>query len=316
MVALLLGTTVTSCKGKSKADKVNDSIAVMMGKMEGTDFKAGLQQNPDMAMQIDKDQVLRGMMTVINMDTTKSSQSYIYGLKQGMRIYQELSQLEMQGINVDRRLYMNELKKVLESKDTINFDKMQKEMGELQNKLAALKDKSLKIRGEENLEAGKKYVDELLKGNDGYKKANSGAIYKIVEQGKGESFNETSVVDAKLLMKDINGNVLQNMSKPQPLPLAQIKQDPVFGKLYDIIKGMKPGAKATIVIPGDQIPEGMGLAPNMTYIFEITTVGLHPEPPRPAHTQAQNPSGDNAGQQPQPAPKPAAKQPAPTPAKK
>ena len=270
-------SSATDSKGSDShsTTALEDSLSQTMGDMAGTDLKAGFQQNPDMEQQIDKDEFLKGMMAVIEMDTTKKSQSYMYGLQQGMRIYQELSQLEMQGVNVNRKLYINELKKAVESKDTLDLAKMQQDMQTKQNNANDMRERALKAKSEKNLAAGKKYVEELLKKDKDFKPATSGVYYKIENAGNGASFTDASVIDAKLLLKDINGNVLQNMSEPQPLPLAQIKQDPIFGKLYDIIKGMKPGAKATIVIPGDQIPEDMGLAPNMTYIFEITTVGLH-----------------------------------------
>ena len=284
MVALLVGTTVTGCKGKSQADKTNDSIAEMMGKIEGTQMKARFQQSPEMLEQLNKDEFLKGMMTVINMDTTKNSQSYISGLQAGMQIYQQLAQLEAQGIKVDRKVFLNEFKRLVESKDTLDLSKMDAEMQNMQTKVNTMKERVLKVKGQENLAAGKQYIDELMKKDGGYKKANSGVIYKIEEPGKGESFTDTTVVDAKMMCKDINGVVLMNMGTPQPLPLAQIKSHPIFGKLHDIIKGMKPGAKVIAVIPGDQIPtEMMGISPNMTLVCELTTVGVHKEEPRPAH---------------------------------
>ena len=305
MAALILGSTITGCKVKSQADKINDSIAQLMGKMEGADLKAQFQNIPDLDEQLDKDQYLKGMMSVIKMDTTKSSKSYILGLQQGLRVYQELAQLEVQGINVDRRLFLNEFKKMLDDKKPIDIN-----MTEMQTKLYDLQTKSLNIKAQENLAAGKKYIDELMKKDNGYKKTNSGIIYKIVEQGSGESFNDASVVDIKLLLKDMNGNVYQNISKPRSLPLAGMKQDPIFANLYDIVKGMKPGAKVIAVIPGDQSSSEMrGLSPNLTFVVEITTVGLSKNEERPAPSQY--PGGRNAQSAPQPAPQPAAPQPAP-----
>ncbi|MBR5639749.1 MAG: hypothetical protein IKW83_08295 [Muribaculaceae bacterium] len=310
---LVLGTI--SCKGSGASDSsdksstesstakrsttaLEDSLADNLGNMAGIDLKAGLQQNPDMEMQLDIDEFLKGMTSVIEMDTTKSSQSYIMGLQQGLRVYQEIAQLEAQGINVDRKRYLNEFKKVIDSKDSINFEKVQQEMQTKQIQVQDMKTRALKIRGEENLAAGKKYIDELMKKDNGYQKDASGVIYKIVNQGNGESFNDASVVDTKMLLKDINGNVLENMSKPQPLPLAQMKQHPLFAKLYDIVKGMKPGAKVLAVIPGDLIPtEQMGISPNTTLLIEITTEGLHKAESKSSPAQQTN-SGQAQVQQP------------------
>ncbi len=38
VAVLLVGTTVTSCKGKSESDKLNDSIAEALGNFMGTNL--------------------------------------------------------------------------------------------------------------------------------------------------------------------------------------------------------------------------------------------------------------------------------------
>lgn len=309
MAVVLLGTTVTGCKGKqSEADKINDSIAEMMGKMSGYDLKADFQENSQQYENLDKDEFLKGMMTVINMDTTKNNQSYLAGIQAGMRLYQQLAQSEAQGIKIDRKIFLNEFKKIIESKDSLDMAKVQKEMDDMQNKVTDMKDRAMKIKGQENLTAGKNYIDDLLKKDNTYKKATSGVIYKMVEQGQGEAFNDTAVIDVKMSVKDINNNVLMNINKPQPLPMAQMKGHPLFAKLFDLIKGMKPGSKMIAVIPGDLLQtEMMGMSPNMTLICEVTTVGLHKEEPRPA------PQAYPGRPRPGSGPKPAPAQPKPQP---
>ena len=116
------------------------------------------------------------------------------------------------------------------------------------------------------------------------------------------------VDDVKMSVKDINNNVLMNINKPQPLPMAQMKGHPLFAKLFDLIKGMKPGSKMIAVIPGDLLQtEMMGMSPNMTLICEVTTVGLHKEEPRPA------PQAYPGRPRPGSGPKPAPAQPKPQP---
>ena len=304
MAVVLLGTTVTGCKGKkSEADKINDSIAEMMGKMSGYDLKADFQENSQQYDNLDKDEFLKGMLTVINMDTTKNNQSYLAGLQAGMRLYQQLVQSEAQGIKIDRKIFLNEFKKIIESKDSLDMTKLQKEMDDMQNKVTGMKERAMQIKGQENLAAGKNYIDELMKKDDGYKKATSGVIYKIVEQGKGEAFNDTAVIDVKMTVKDLNNNVLINTGKPQPLPMAQVKGHPLFAKLFDLIKGMKPGSKMIAIIPGDLIQtQMMGISPNMTLTCEINTVGIHQEEPRPAPQAYPGRPAPAPGPKPQPAP--------------
>lgn len=281
MAALLLGSTVTGCKGKTEQEKINDSIAQLMGKMEGVKIKTDFQDNPKMS-QLDKDQYIRGIMSVVKLDTTNNNLSYIEGIERGIKLYYQLYQLEERGISIDRKLYLNEFKKILDNKEPIDLKKYNEEEALLKD----LTKRSLILKGKENLAAGKKYIEEQMKKDNGYKKHDSGIVYKIVEQGNGETFYDESVVDVKILLKDINNKVYINTtSEPMPASIGQMKQDPIFNKLYDIAKAMKPGSKVIAIIPGDQIPtEMMGLSPNLTLVCELTTVGLHKEEPRPAQS--------------------------------
>lgn len=139
MAILLLGSFVTGCKGNSQSNATNDSIAKYMGKMQGTIIKEQFQQDKEMSKQFDQDQYIKGMMTVINMDSTKNNRSYVQGLEEGMKLYKELLELENQGISVNRSIYLKEFRAVIEDKDSLDLKKVEKEIEDMRNKLDAFK---------------------------------------------------------------------------------------------------------------------------------------------------------------------------------
>lgn len=121
LATLVIGSAITSCKGKSQSDSINDSIATTMGKLTAAEIKASLHNDPEMSEQLlDKDQYLKGVMTMINMDTTKKNQSYIRGLKKGMQVLEEIIELEEQGITVDRRVFLDIFKEIIYDKKELD----------------------------------------------------------------------------------------------------------------------------------------------------------------------------------------------------
>ena len=98
MVALLVGT-MASCNGNkagddSKSSKINDSIAMQMGQLIGSQLKM-MQEQPG-ADEFDQAQILKGIETILKSDTTKRTRSYNQGLAIGMQILAGLEQTEQQ----------------------------------------------------------------------------------------------------------------------------------------------------------------------------------------------------------------------------
>jgi len=288
LVAMLLGT-MASCKGKTESQKVNDSVAEMTGKMMGTNLKFSLQQNQQMAQQLNKDELIKGIMAVVNMDTTKNSQSYINGLQIGMQIYGQIAQLESQGISIDRRLVINELKKAFydKTKAPLDINKIQEEMTLMTTEYQALINRALIIKGKENEAEGQKYMQEQMKKDKDFKQTKSGIAYKVIKEGSGENFKETDYVDVAYVGKHVNGKEFDNsQGKAVPLPMQQLT--PGFREMLTL---MKPGSKVIAIIPGklaygeDGDPRA-GIGPNETLVFEITAQGVRQAQPMPANAQS------------------------------
>lgn len=322
IAALLVGTTVTGCKGKSESNKLNDSIAEILGKMTGTQLKAQLQFNPNMANDLDKDQLMKGMIDVFNMDTTKNSQSYIQGLQWGMQFYHQLAQLEVQGVHVDRKLFINEFKKALEGKDTLKLETLEQEFQNTQMQIMGMIERAQKAKGAENGEAGKQYIAEQIKKDKDFKKTKSGIAYKIVKEGKGDNFVDDDIVNVSYVGKHIDGRVFDT-SNGKEVPFTMQGVVPGFS---EVLKLMKPGSKVIAIIPGELAYQDRGdgrkIGPNETLVFEITAgtakkapaqdAEVAPAPGRPAPAPGRPAPGRPAPGRPAPAPAPT---PAPTPAK-
>ena len=312
IAALLVGTTVTGCKGKSESNKLNDSIAEILGKMTGTQLKAQLQFNPNMANDLDKDQLMKGMIDVFNMDTTKNSQSYIQGLQWGMQFYHQLAQLEVQGVHVDRKLFINEFKKALEGKDTLKLETLEQEFQNTQMQIMGMIERAQKAKGAENGEAGKQYIAEQIKKDKDFKQTKSGIAYKIVKEGKGNNFVDDDIVNVSYVGKHIDGRVFDT-SNGKEVPFTMQGVVPGFS---EVLKLMKPGSKVIAIIPGELAYQDRGdgrkIGPNETLVFEITAgtakkapaqdAEVAPAPGRPAPAPGRPAPGRPAPGRPAPAP--------------
>lgn len=306
LVALLMGATVTGCKGKSESnDKTNDSIATILGDNYGEMLKSNMKQNPELA-DLDKEQFIKGIETIFKMDTTKTSKSFMMGLRLGTQLFAEIQQLEEMGVTIDRRLLMNEMKKAINSKDSIDMNNPQQMMAmqKMQNDLIRLIGKSLD-------EKGKQYIAEQLKNDKAFKKTKSGIAYKVVKAGSGDNITDGMVANVALVIKRINGKEINNTNgQAYPIPITTDQETSGFNGIIEVLKLMKPGSKVVAIIPGKLAFGEMGnmrsgIGPNETLVCEMTVVDAHKEEPKPEVQEQQGPQSypgrpDNAQPQAQP----------------
>lgn len=305
MVALLVGT-MASCNGNkagdnSKSSEINDSIAIQMGQLIGSQLKM-MQEQPG-AEDLDQAQLMKGLETILKSDTTKRTRSYNQGLGIGLQILAGLLQTEQQSGSIDRKKFIAEMKKAFNSKDSIDMMKLQ----QMQGGMMGLMERASKARGAENDKKGQEYIAEQMKKDKGFKKLSSGLVYKMINPGKGENFNDSAMVDVLYEGKHIDGKVFDS-KKESPVPF-NLKQ--VVPGFRELLTNMKPGAKAIAIIPGSLAygeqgnPQG-GIGPNETLVFEVTAQGIHQQeagsmPGMPGGMHKATPAG-------KPAVKPAVKQ--------
>jgi len=278
MVALLVGT-MASCDGgkgdkSGKGGNLADSISQTLGTMIGYQLKMAEEQG------MDPNEILKGIEAaakLVKNDTSKAARSYNQGLMMGLQLFMSLPDQEATIGKIDQKLMMSSIRKALSSKDSVDMMKMQKVQADLQGMMM----RAMKKKGAENDKAGKKYIQEQIKKDNGFKALANGVYYKVVKAGNGELFNDSATVDVKYVGKHIDGKEFDS-SKGNSVPFNLKMTVPGF---REVITKMKPGEKVIAIIPGDQAygdqgnPQGK-IGPMETLVFEIEAVGVHKEEPK------------------------------------
>lgn len=280
MVAVLIGT-MASCNGEkggsananTSNSKLEDSISLQFGELIGSQIKMMGDQG------LEPSEILKGLEAaakLVKNDTSKSAQAFNQGLMMGLQIFSSMPQQEQMVGKINQKAMMDQIRKTVQSKDSVDMAKMQ----QMQMAIQGMMMRAMQAKGAENDKAGKKYLEEQVKKDKGFKKTASGLAYKVVKEGAGENFNDSATVDVTYVGKHIDGKEFDS-SKGKPVPFNLKMTVPGF---REVISNMKPGTKAIAIIPGalaygDQgNPQG-GIGPNETLVFEITAVGVHKEEP-------------------------------------
>jgi FKBP-type peptidyl-prolyl cis-trans isomerase len=297
MVAVLIGT-MASCNGEkggsanTSNSKLEDSISLQFGELIGSQIKMMGDQG------LEPSEILKGIEAaakLVKNDTSKSAQAFNQGLMMGLQIFSSMPQQEQMVGKINQKAMMDQIRKTVQSKDSVDMAKMQ----QMQMAIQGMMMRAMQAKGAENDKAGKKYLEEQVKKDKGFKKTASGLAYKVVKEGAGENFNDSATVDVTYVGKHIDGKEFDS-SKGKPVPFNLKMTVPGF---REVISNMKPGTKAIAIIPGalaygDQgNPQG-GIGPNETLVFEITAIGVHKEEPSAMPSMPGRPAAA-------PAPKPA-----------
>lgn len=131
-------------------------------------------------------------------------------------------------------------------------------------------------RGQENLERGRRYMEENAK-REGVVTTASGLQYEVITPGKGESYNADKHGDsptAELMYKGtlVDGTVFDQSRQPVKFNIRQ-----VIPGFTEALKLMPVGAKWRVTIPANLAYGANGpgsIGPNSTLIFEMELLGL------------------------------------------
>ena len=261
------------CNSKAGgSNEAMDSLSMAFGDLYG----AGMgQQLRSMDSAINMNEALKGMEYIANADTSKA---FMQGLQMGMQISQLYAGIEQQcGMPINKSLFMKHLKDALLATTPMG----QEEMMAMQSKIEPLLNKAMEQspKAIANKKAGEDYMAKLKNDKD-YTFTKSGIAYKMITPGEGKNFSDSDVVKVIYTGRHINGTEFDKSGEnPVPFNLKQVI--PGFAEMIQL---MKPGSKATVVIPGELAygPQGnRGIEPNETLIFDIETVGLD-DTPKPA----------------------------------
>lgn len=280
MAAAMMLAIATSCNkatsGKINKDDMSDSITMEFAKLQGSGLNFSIQK--DSVNKIDKEALIKGLELSLGInDTTDEGKSKMQGFQMGMQLKQMIATAgdDLQGF--DMELFVKEFKKALRDEKTkLDEDGLKK----MQEQFMKLLERAADKRAEKDAEAvaNKKQGDAFLKNKvakEGFKTTKSGIAYKMEAEGSGDTFKDTDKIDVVYVGKHINDSVF-DQSTDKPAALSPTGVVPGFAEM---LKMMRPGAKATVIIPAKlgygpkgQMPK---IKKNETLVFEIETKGIH-----------------------------------------
>lgn len=131
-------------------------------------------------------------------------------------------------------------------------------------------------RGQENLEKGRRYMEENGK-REGVVTTASGLQYEVIAPGSGETYDAAKHGDAptaEVMYKGtlVDGTVFDQSRQPVKFNIRQ-----VIPGFTEALKLMPVGAKWRVVIPADLAYGANGpgsIGPNSTLVFEMELLGL------------------------------------------
>lgn len=264
----LMGLYFVSCNEKagSGTSPLADTVSMNMGTLMGS---YGEQLKNDST--IDLQQVIKGLEAALNTDT--ANHGYMMGMQMGMQVLSNFMQIKDQyGIDINKRKFVEAFKKSLLA-DSVNREEMMAMNMNMQSLLMRARNEARAPEAKKNKADGEAFLAKKAK-EAGYQKTESGLLYKVITEGKGENFTDKDVVLVNYVGKHIDGKVFdQSKDKPASFPL-----NGVIPGFAEMIKLMKPGQKVEVIIPsnlayGEEGTEGE-IGPNETLIFEMETVGV------------------------------------------
>lgn len=288
----------TACNGgggaSSSSSAQGDSLSILLGQVQGGSYLGMwdqmLQQTPDSLKQnIDKDKFLEGFKAVMGKDP-KTDQSYMLGMQVAMQVMGNVAQLQDAGVAFDKAKYISNFCSAFKA-DSVDQAELQKAQEALTqymnvaNEAIMAKQRADQQRAEQDrlreaqpqIEAGKKYIEDLKKKDPAYKTTESGLTYKAEKEGTGAKPADADKVKVRYVGKHIDGTVF-DQTKDEP---AEFSLRGVVPGFAEVLKLMAPGAKYTAVLPYE-IAYGVNgnrdIKPGETLIFEIEMVGVTPGP--------------------------------------
>lgn len=279
-------TGVVSCSKTSSFDAsekaLGDSLATTFGNMMGQRFGEQLQQmqasnNPDFD-KIDKSQIMRGIETVLNADT--SNLSYLTGIQIGMQMMNTVIGGTQSGVPVDGAKMAAAFKAGLDA-DSLNIAAAQAEYQRVQMNVQSLGDRkaaaAAAVQIEANGKAGAAFVDSIKAADSSVATTESGLSYKIENAGEGNKVTKADKVKLNYKGMTIDGNVFDE-TKENPLEMTAGNFIPGFTEGLEMLG---KGGKATLYIPGNLaygekgVPQ-INIGPNSTLVFEVEVVDIIP----------------------------------------
>lgn len=284
LAAALMGATGCSQSSSTAPTGFEDSLSTYIGKAQGLGLAADYNNNLPEAekAKMKKDDILRGIKQVVMTDTAQ--QGYLTGLSIGLSLSQQLYRYETSGIKVDRaKLYQayaaafasdsvsqEELREAQATFQTLAQQAQRKMQEYYTAKEAAEKEaRANSPEAKENVEAGKKYVEDLKKKDPSIVTTPSGLSYKVVTEGEGEPITDQDQAVVAYKGSFINGDVFDESKEG-----IDFSPRAVIPGFAEALRMMKKGSHYILYIPGDLAygidgQPGAGIGPNQMLVFDL-----------------------------------------------
>lgn len=188
VAAVALGFSSCNKDGGSAAgDNGVDSLAILMGQVQGARYQMLYDQFPDsIKAKFDRDQFIAGIKTVLD-HNFKDDMAYLYGLRAGMEFIGNVGNMEEAGIKFDKKAFLANFGEYFK-KDSLDNKALEDSnlalqvlMGQVQEKMMMYQNAERERQQREaeaaaagNIKAGKEYVDNQKKADASIKTTESG----------------------------------------------------------------------------------------------------------------------------------------------
>ncbi|MCP9610724.1 FKBP-type peptidyl-prolyl cis-trans isomerase [Coprobacter tertius] len=272
--AVVFGLTSCDSKSGSSLKTDIDSVSYAYGVLNGQDMATGIKSYPK---KIDVDQLINGISTAVNSDTTKMS--YELGMQIGINMKNQFQSMSERDLVMNKKIFMQALSASLKGDSTLLSRQKAEEV--YQTFMKAFQEKQMKAEQEKlantpeakkNKADGEKFLAEKAK-EKGVKKTASGLLYKVNKEGKGEKPTATSNVKVNYKGTLIDGKEF-DANKKTSMNVAQVV--PGF---REALMMMTPGSSYTVYIPaelGYGVRQAGSIPMNSVLVFDIDLLEVEP----------------------------------------
>lgn len=281
---LVAAAAITSCDSKQASTEYTeaerafgDSTAIALGHVAGAqeaqNYQRMLEQLPEeQRANFSKEEFIRGVETVLKSDTANIA--YLNGLYCGLNLYGPVVGTTTDaGCPVDPNLVLKSFKETFTA-DSISPEQLSQYTEAYQNimqRTRAMIDEKRRSKqaaeAAKNAEEGQAYIKEQL--NNGFKKTESGLVYKINNPGTEPKVAADNRIKVSYVGKHVNGEIFDQSQTPYEAGVTNFI--PGFTEGLQLLG---KGGSATIIIPGElaygEQGAGRDIGPNETLVFDIT----------------------------------------------
>lgn len=185
------------------------------------------------------------------------------------------SNMQRQKLDLDPKAIAAGLADAFAGKPALTAEEVRATLMEFQKQAQAKAEARAKTAGEDNLKAGKEFLEANAK-KEGVKTTASGLQYKVIKSGAGHTPKSTDSVKVHYTGKLIDGTVFDSsVARGEPITFGVGEVIPGWTEALQL---MKEGDKWQVFIPSKlgygERGAGTDIGPNSTLIFEVELISI------------------------------------------